>query len=161
MNIPIGSIETAQVPFSEEEPFQKLQGLLESGFNGYLVATAEGFSGMEEGLLMVRGSAIVGAIFDALRLDKQLYGLSALRLVLNLLRAENGVYDVNKLSSQQIDLIIAFNEKVKLPKPIEASVLSKLRPPAYSTELVSRALSVRRESDSKANLLSKLGLGSI
>jgi len=162
MNIPIGKVEEQQVPFSESEPFAKIAKLMASGFNGYMVATAEGCSGMEEGLLMISDAAIIGTVFDGLRVNKQLYGVSALRLVLNLLKAGRGVFDLNRLSKQQIDLIMAFNEKIKLTKPVGSETLSKLEPKAYDAGIVSKELVVEETTkESKGKLLKKFGLGSI
>ena len=162
MNIPIGKLEIEQKSFAEEKPFDKLTNMVNTGFNGYIVSTIEGITGLEEGLLMVRDKEIVGAIFDALRVNKQLYGVKALRLVLNLLKAKKGVFDVNSLSKQQIDLIIAFNEKVHLSKTIDATLLAKLEPESYVKDLVSKELAVDLTAvDTKYNLLKRIGLGSI
>ncbi len=162
MNIPVGRVEQEHVSFSEAEPFAKLEQLLKSGFNGYLVATIEGISGLEEGLLMMRESLVVGAVFDALRVKKQVYGVPALRLVFNLLKAQKGVFDLSMLSKQQIDLIMAFNEKIKLPKPIDLDALKRLKPASYRAEVVSKELAVDLGSkDTRYNLLKQFGLGSI
>ena len=162
MNIPVGRVEEKHLRFSDTDPFDKLKQLMESEFDGYLVATVEGISGMEEGLLMLRKKLIVGAVFDALRLNKQLYGVEALRLTFNLLKAKKGIFDVNKLSKQQIDLIMAFNEKMRLAKEVDKSMLSKLKPSSYRESLVSKELAVDFNApDTKHNLLKKLGLGSI
>ncbi len=162
MNIPIGKIEAQHVSFSESAPYEKISQLMKSRFNGYVVATAEGVSGLEEGLLMINNAVIIGAVFDGLRVNKQLYGVSALRLVLNLLKANQGVFDVNRLSKQQIDLIMAFNEKIKLLKIVDNATLSKLQPKAYNPAVVSKELMVEEgSSKSKNNLLNKFGLGSI
>ena len=162
MNIPIGKTEAEQKGFDEEKPFERLKSMVDTGFNGYLVATIEGVTGLEEGLLMVREKEIVGAIFDALRVNKQLYGIPALRLVLNLLKAKKGVFDVNGLSKQQIDLIIAFNEKVHLHKPVNMSLLKKLEPEEYRKDLVSKEMAFDLTAEeTKQNLLKRMGLGSI
>jgi hypothetical protein len=162
MNIPVGEVKLQRKPFSESSPFEAIVGLLKNGFDGYIVATIEGASGLEEGLLLLRGREIIGAVFEALRINKQLSGVESLRLVLNLLKAKKGVFDVNALSRQQIDLIIAFNEKLVLPKPLGESLLLKLEPSSYQPELVSKALEIELEAmDSRHGLLKKIGLGSI
>jgi hypothetical protein len=162
MNIPIGSIEEQQKTFSESNPFEKMAALLKSDFSGYLVATVEGVSGLEEGLLLVRDSKVVGAAFSALRVKKQVYGLKALRLSLNCLKAAKGVFDVNRLSRQQIDLILAFNEKIAIPKPLDQAMLSRLEPEKYRHEIVSEELEVDlKGGDTKQKLLKGLGLGGI
>jgi len=162
MNIPIGSIQEKHVSFSESAPFEKVKQLMQSGFDGYIVATIEGISGLEEGLILIKQNQAVGAFFDALRVNKQLYGVSALRLVLNLLKAKRGVFDVNRLSKQQIDLILAFNEKISLPRTLDLSMLSKLEPTGYRADIVSKELAVDLEAkDTKYNILRKLGLSSI
>lgn len=162
MNIPIGNVEEEHLSFSESNPLNKINHLMQSGFDGYVVATIEGISGLEEGLLLLKGKEIVGAVFDALRINKQLYGVPALRLSLNLLKARKGVFDVNRLSRQQIDLIIAFNEKIRLAKPITMPMLPKLLPSKYKPDIVSKELAVDLGvSETKYKLLKRLGLGSI
>jgi len=162
MNIPIGAVEKEHLDFAETAPFSLLKQLMGKGFNGYIVATIEGITGLEEGLLMIRENVVVGAVFDALRVNKQTYGVPAIRLVFNLLKAKKGVFDVNKLSKQQIDLIMAFNEKIKLAKDINVSMISKLEPAAYRPEVVSKELALDLKSkDNKYHILKRFGLGSI
>lgn len=162
MNIPVGTVVESQVSFAEKQPFASLKQLLQSGFEGYMAATIEGVSGLEDAIIMLRGKEIVAAVFDAVRANKQFYGIDGLKLSLNLLKGQKGVFDLCRLSKQQIDLIIAFNEKVALPKPIDAGMLSRLEPSAYSAELVSKQLAVDvGASDSRTNLLKKMGLSSI
>lgn len=162
MNIPIGKVVEERQSFSGNDPFAKTESLVKSGFNGYMAATIEGVTGLEEGVLLLRKNMVVGAVFDALRADKQLYGIKALRLVLNLLKSKKGIFDVNMLSKQQIDLIIAFNEKIRLPKELDRQMLSKLKPRSYNGQLVLKELAIDLNArDSRYNLLKKLGLGSI
>ena len=157
MNIPLGTVEEEHISFSDSDPFAKLKKLTGSGFAGYLVATIEGISGLEEGVLLIRDQEVVGTVFSALRLNKQLHGVKSLRLVLNLLKAKKGVFDVNKLSKQQIDLIIAFNEKLRLAKPLSLEMLSKLEPKTYAPNLVSKELAVDLSAkDTKYNVLKEL-----
>ncbi len=162
MNIPIGEVVEQHKSFSEIQPFKRLEKLLDSDFNGYFVAAIEGISGLEEGLLLIKEKKIVGAVFVSLRINKQVYGPLALRLVFNLLNSKKGVFDLNKLSRQQIDLIIAFNDRITLEKPVEKQLLLKLGSGSYQGALVSKILELEFESSaSKHNLLKKLGLGSI
>ena len=162
MNIPVGDVEEKQVSFAEQPPFEKAKKLMQLGFDGYLVATIEGASGMEEGLLLIKQNQVVGAFFDAIRAKKQLYGLSALRLALTLFKAKKGVFDVNRLSRQQVDLILAFNEKIALPKPLDLPMFSKLEPSSYRADLVSKELAIDSGAkDTRYNILKKLGLNSI
>jgi hypothetical protein len=163
MNIPVGVVEIQRKPFSESNPFEEVVSLLKTGFDGYFIATIEGVSGLEEGLLLIRGNQVVGAVFEALRINKQLFGAEALRLVFNLLQAKKGVFDVNRLTRQQIDLIVAFNEKLVLStRPLDEAMMLKLKPSSYQPELVSETLQIELESiDSRHGLLKKIGLGSI
>ncbi len=162
MNIPVGEVVEEHKSFSEIAPFTKLENLLDSGFDGYFVAAIEGISGLEEGLLLIKENMIVGAVFVSLRINKHVYGPLALRLVFNLLNAKKGMFDLNKLSRQQIDLIIAFNDRITLVKPVEKQLLLKLQSGSYQGALVSKILELELESSaSKHHLLKKLGLGSI
>ena len=144
MNIPVGTIEEQRTAFSKSNPFEKLAGLLKIGFDGYLIATVEGASGLEEGLLLIRGKEITGAVFEALRVNKQLFGTEALRLVFNLLMARKGIFDVNRLSRQQIDLIIAFNAKLVLTceNPHSSLSLTLTQSSLYPSGAVKSLLSV-------------------
>ena len=162
MNIPAGEVLEKRVSFQGTDFQQKFSELMKGGFNGYAALTIGGASGIEEGFLVFRESEIVGALFEATKLGKQFFGLAALRLALNVLRAKHGVFDINRLSRQQVDLIIAFNEKIQLPKPVTAQMMPKLLVGEYSGELVNRALSLSQGSEvSREAVLSKFGLGSI
>ncbi len=162
MNIPVGKVVEKRQSFEETAPYEMVMALLKAGFNGYVVATIEGPTGIEEALFLIRGKEITGAIFEAGRSSKIFYGLEALQLGLNLLRAEKGVFDVNALTIQQIDLIVAFNDKLELRKPVNKDVFAKLLPSSYHPDATLRKLKDwLPEAESKENVLKRFGLGSI
>lgn len=162
MNIPVGKLVEKRVSFEETMPAEKVPGLMDKGFSGYIAATVEGGSGLEEALLLFREGEAVGACFEAITAGERFFGIAGLRLCLNLLAAGKGVFDVNSLTRQQVDLIIAFNDKVALKKPLERKTFSKLLPASYSPEIVSRVLKgVSGEKDAREKALKRFGLGSI
>jgi len=162
MNLPVGDVVEKRVPFDKAAPDEKVSELLGKGFNGYFVATAQGAAGMEEGLLIIRNREIVGAIFEAMAFGKVSFGIIALKLALNAIRAEKGVFDASVLSKQQIDLIIAFNDKVELRKPVDKAMFSRLLPASYRKEVALGAIKgALPESDPRESVLKRFGLGSI
>jgi len=162
MNLPVGEAVARMVSFDESRADERIAQLLNAGFSGYVVATAEGLAGIEEAVLLIRGNAVIGAIFEAVKSGAIFFGLDALRLSLNLLKAKKGVFDVNALSSQQIDLIIAFNEKVQLLQPVDMQTFGRLLPAEYRPQLVHDVLhGSQGPADDKEKVLKRFGLGSI
>ncbi|MCX6799271.1 MAG: hypothetical protein NTW59_04220 [Candidatus Diapherotrites archaeon] len=162
MNIPVGELLDKHVSFQEVSPLAKAGELLKSGFTGYLVMTTEGAAGMEEAILLLRENEVVGALFESLKFGKQFFGMQGLCLALNTGRAKQGVFDVSRLSRQQVDLIIAFNEKIQLPKPLNMQLLQRMMASGYSAELVQQSLGAgAAEEAPRAAVLGKFGLGSI
>lgn len=162
MNIPTGELVEKRVSFEKAAADKKLNQLLNSSFNGYLVATAEGITGIEEAILLLRENEIIGAIFEAISLNKTFYGVEGLRLCLNLLKAKKGVFDVNALTKQQIDLIIAFNDKIELPHAVGIDTFLKLLPATYRGMIVNSLVKGELEgTEEREKILKRFGLGSI
>ncbi len=162
MNIPVGNIVEKRVSFEKTAADKKVTQLLNSNFSGYMVATAEGITGIEEAILLILGREIIGAVFEAISINKTFYGLQGLRLSLNLLKAKKGVFDVNALTKQQIDLIIAFNEKIALLHPVGIDIFLKLLPAVYRPGTVLELLKADlSKTEQREKILKRFGLGSI
>ena len=162
MNIPAGNIVEGNISFEDSAPNEKVVQLLGQAFEGYVVATTEGAAGIEEALFLLKDSEIVGVVFESIKFGKVVYGISALKLSLNLLRAKKGVFDVVGLSKQQIDLAVAFNDKIELKKHLDAALFSNLLPSAYRIDVVLNQFGDEtRQTTSKETVLKRFGLDSI
>jgi hypothetical protein len=162
MNIPVGQLVEENTPLKGTNLAKKLSSLMLNGFTGYLVLTIEGRSGIEEGLALLKGGFIVGAIYEYVKFDSSFYGNDALQQLMNSSLAEYGVIDVGSLSKQQVELIIAFNEKIELAKPIEAKQIEKIVPKRYDAKVAEKALGKElKKKESKFDVFKKLGLGGV
>lgn len=162
MNIPIGELVEESIPLKNIDIGQKLSALMEESFIGYLVLTVEGSSGIEEGLVLIKAGEAVGAIYEYVKFEKSLYGDTAMQHLLNAGLVEFGIVDVGTLTKQQIDLIIAFNEKIELGKHLTQKDLPKVLPKKYSVGFAEEALGEKlKKKESKFDVFKKLGLGKV
>ncbi|MBI4044089.1 MAG: hypothetical protein HY392_00080 [Candidatus Diapherotrites archaeon] len=161
MNLPIGEVVEQGLDLYELAVRELLESFIDRGFSGYLVATIQGFSGMEEGLLLFRQGVLTGAFFEYLSNNQAVHGDYSLQQVFNALAAEKGVVDIVALSVQQVDLITAFNDKLKISTPLDKSKLSRYFVKKYSekfaAEALANAVNPKTKGDSK-NIFKKLGL---
>ena len=162
MNIPIGTLVEENVSLKDFKLDKKLLSLMNEGFTGYVVLISEGRSGMEEGLALIENGLLVGAIYEYIKFGKSFYGDHAMEQLLNSGLAEFGVMDVGSLSKQQVELIIAFNEKIELGKKLESKELQKMLPKQYNAKIVEKALGGElKKKESKFDVFKKLGLGGV
>lgn len=161
MNLPIGEVVEQGLDLYELAVKELLESFIDRGFSGYLVATIQGYSGMEEGLLLFKQGTMVGCFFEYLSNGQIIHGDYSLQQVFNALAAEQGVVDIIALSVQQVDLIIAFNDKLKVSAPLDKSKLSRYLVKQYSEKFAIQAMvstdNEKVKSDSK-NVFKKLGL---
>ncbi|MAG22257.1 MAG: hypothetical protein CL943_03050 [Candidatus Diapherotrites archaeon] len=162
MNIPIGTLVEENISLKGTDIKQKISTLLEQGFTGYLVLTVEGRSGIEEGLLLLKNGLAVGAIYEYVKFAKSFYGDHAFEQLFNSSLAEFGVMDIGSLSKQQVELIIAFNEKIEFKKALEPKELEKLVPKKFDADVAEKALGKKfKKKESKFDVFKKLGLGGV
>ncbi len=111
MNLPSGTpvktgIDVASVDFPA-----LLSELLKKSFSGYLCMTIQGTGGIEEGTVLFDGKKIAGSFYEYFKYNKVLMGKDAWARVLNAAGAQHGVIDIYQLSTEQVELILAFNEQ--------------------------------------------------
>lgn len=159
MDLPVGEVKEKNIVLKEIDIFKKISGLMQKDFSGYAVITIEGRSGVEEGAALVLKGELIGSIFEYLRFDRKVFGDSALLHFLNASRADFGIMDLVSLSRQQIDLIIAFNEKIELGKPVSPKDLQRLVPDSYNPKFAENFLGKELEKkESKFDVFKKIGL---
>ena len=128
MNLPAGKIVEKGLKLSEKNVEKILSDLFTEIFSGYMIVTVEGLQGIEEGLLLFEKGSLKGAIFEELWSEKELLGEEALKRIANALASREGIAGINSLTKQQVDLIIAFQEKMALQKEYRLEDIKKMIP---------------------------------
>jgi hypothetical protein len=162
VNIPVGEIIEENVSLKDVNIGKKLSELMNEKVTGYIVLTVEGRSGIEEGLGIIKDGILIGGIYEYIRFGKIIYGDTAMAQLLNSGLAEFGVMDIGRLSKQQIELIIAFNERIELKNKLSQKELLSAMPKKYNagsaeTELVKGL----KKKESKFDILKRIGLGGV
>ncbi len=162
MNLPVGEIVEQGLDLSELAVRELLESFVGRGFSGYIVNTVSGHSGVEEGLLLFRQGVLAGSFFEYMSNGSTFFGDYSLQHVFNSFAAEKGVVDIVSLSMQQVDLITAFNEKLKVSVEFSKKTFSKYFVKTYSTEFALQAMDSDKESkpDTKS-IFKKLGLADL
>ena len=128
MNFPVGGVVSkGEVPF---DLAGVSQGLFEKKFNGYLVLSVRGEL-VEEGALFFREGELVACIVECLAIERTLKGNESLEFFFNQTKG-SGFYQCVELTRSQVDLIMAFDEKLLVNK-IALKELPKLIPSTFSS----------------------------
>ncbi|AJF60815.1 MAG: hypothetical protein J4224_01280 [Candidatus Diapherotrites archaeon] len=158
MNLPVGDIIKQGIKLKEFDS-RIIESFYDKEFSGYLVASIEGYAGIEEGALLFKKGLLIGAFYEYLNYGITVHGNQAVQQVFNSLAAEYGVIDVISLTNQQADLITAFNDKIKLTVNVGKKDVRKLSRSFYSNEFAEKVLSkVLEKHESRKNVFKKLGL---
>lgn len=159
MNIPVGSFLEKGTEAKKINPEKKLSELSAKAFSGYLVLTIEGYSGIEEGMLLFRNGELTGSAFEFVKFNETVFSEDALKLTANAFAASNGIVDIVELSRQQAELVIAFNDKMAFSRQVQPKDLSRLMPSNYDIGLVKSFVGEKlRREESRLDVLRKLGL---
>lgn len=162
MNLPVGKTIESGVGLKEFNLPRNLGLLADKLFSGYVALMIEGFSGLEEGVLLYKKGLLTASGYEYCKYGITVYGNSALQQTLNAGAAEHGVVDVVALSVQQSDLVTAFNDKLKLGRELTKKEAVKLSPKQYTTKYAEQVLStVLMKEETKHTLLKRLGLGGV
>lgn len=134
MNFPVGVIlakGSLPVEFSD-----LVQQLANKKFNGYIVQSVSG-SLIEEGVLFFREGELTGCFVECLGAKKIMRGDEASSFFFNQTKGK-GFFHVIELAKSQVDLIIAFDEKLLFSSKIALKDIPKLIPstfePRFSVE---------------------------
>ena len=112
MILPPGQCIKSAIDLATLDFFVLLQELTKKSFTGYLTMMIRGVGGLEEGTLVYDGGKIVACTYEYLKYDNLLLGSDAFLRIVNASTAKKGIVDLYQLSSDQIKLVIAFNEKM-------------------------------------------------
>lgn len=149
MNFPVGEvIAKAYLPVNFETVFNGLQRI---NFNGYVIQTIRGNS-IEEGVMFFRDGQLNACLIECLGSDKVFKGEEAIPYFFNQTRGV-GFFQTVSLSRSQVDLVVAFDEKLILKNKITLKDLPKLIPNSFVDKF---ELSINTE-----NVLEKYGLNAL
>lgn len=159
MNLPIGDVIEQNLNLREFDAKGTVSGLFDRMFSGYVVATIDGFDGMEEGVLLFKKGSIVGSIYEYTNYGIVVFGEPAMVQTINSMAAPWGVADVYSLSTQQVDLVTAFNDKIKITKDIQKRDIAGLFGKPFSDQYARQVLGeVLKQHESRETVFKKLGL---
>ncbi|MFH0715001.1 MAG: hypothetical protein V1847_04300 [Candidatus Diapherotrites archaeon] len=162
MNLPSGNFVFQAIAVKESKA--PLAKLFQNNFSGYVAVTFEGFDGVEEGVLLFKNGLGVACAHSFLKYDSALQGNMALANWVNGFAAGYGVMDAVQLTPLQVDMSIAFDERLKLSAPMNDKALAKLWPQKFNPVLAQSALKEAKPkivSHSKDDLLKKFGFAGI
>jgi len=137
LNFPVGETVESLVELARFGADRVLE-LQARKFSGYVVVTLDGVSGIEEGLLFLMDGRVVGCAYSLDAAELAVYGRNALALFFNGLAARHGIVDLCGLSRQQLELILALEEKIACDEPLGG--MRSLKVAAYSPEPVRKLL---------------------
>jgi hypothetical protein len=121
MNLPVTNPIVKNVPLDKIIPDKLFLDLLDKKFTGYVYLIIEGKYSFEESILILNAGKIEGAIYLIDGYDTEMFGKEAIDYCLNCYGAKNGRLNIFALTSDQIKLILLFNDKIKYAWPIKKS----------------------------------------
>jgi hypothetical protein len=126
VNYPVGQATIkGDIPFDLAALSQKLSQDL---FSGYIIQSVKG-TFIEEGVLFFRDGELSGCVVECLPAQALLKGNEALPFFLNQTKGV-GFYQCVELTRSQVDLVVAFDEKILIDK-IALKDLPKMIPSAF------------------------------
>jgi hypothetical protein len=162
MNLPVSEIVEQGKVTGEFKYKEITESSMEKEFSGYFIVTTDGFDGIEEGVLIFRRGYLVACLYEILNYGITVFGDTALRHALNSFLNPKGIVDIYGLTNQQVDLVAAFNDKIKLKRPVTKREVQRLYPGKFSAEMSKGLLKeVVSKRETKESLLKRLGLGNL
>lgn len=119
MNLPVTNPIVKNAPLDKIIPEKLFLDLLDKKFTGYVYLVIEGKYSFEESILVLNAGKIEGAIYVIDGYDVEMYGKDAMDYCLNCYGAKNGKLNIFALTTDQIKLILLFNDKIKYTLPIK------------------------------------------
>ncbi len=160
MDLPLGvplqqSLKTANV-----DMLNTILELMKKQFTGYIVVTINGYDGIEEGAILFRKGVIIGAGYEFMKYGVTIEGNDAFKIVLNAFKAKHGVIDIYSLTTQHMDLLTAFHEKMLISLKIEPKNLKKIYPREFSDRYAKDVIK-QQEEVTKYDIFKRAGIAGI
>ncbi len=160
-SLPSGKMLNKNVDISNVDFLKALVQLQKKNFSGYVALCIKGVSGFEEGTVLFDSGKIVGCAYEYFKYAKEFQGTEAFQRILNAAAANIGVMDVVELTPEQVELVLAVNQKmifVPDQKQME-NVSVKEFSPLFEQQLAAEQPAMRTES--REELLKKYKMGGL
>lgn len=160
MDLPLGMPLQQNLKTANADMLNIMLELMGKQFTGYIIVTINGFDGIEEGAILFRKGAIIGAGYEFMKYGVTIEGNNAFEIVLNAFRAKHGIIDIYSLTTQHMDLLTAFHEKMLMSLQIEPKNLKKIYPKEFSDKYAKEVIKQQKEV-TKYDLFRKAGIAGI
>ena len=121
MNIPSGTPLKTGLEVSSVDFFALLKEMEKRRTSGYLAIAIAGEYGVEEGTMFFDEGKPVAAFYEYYFFKKTFYGREAFERIVNASASLHGVIDIFELSTDQVHLVLAFNESA-ISVPTEGDI---------------------------------------
>ncbi|MBS3070430.1 DUF2226 domain-containing protein [Candidatus Micrarchaeota archaeon] len=161
VSLPAGKMLSKNVDAGSIDFLKALVQLQKKNFSGYVALCVKGAGGFEEGTVLLDSGKIVGCAYEYFKHAKEMQGAQAFQRVLNAAAAAIGTMDVVELTPEQVELVLAVNEKmIYVPdqKQMEGVSIKEFSP-IFEQEVVSQQ--PKEKSESREDLLKKYGMGGL
>jgi hypothetical protein len=162
VSLPTGNAVTKNADLTTIDLVKTILEMQERTFSGYAAVCIQGTGGFEEGIVLFDSGKVVGCSYEYYKHSKMFEGSAAFQRVLNASAAKNGVVDIISLTPQQVQLVLALNEKmVFVPdqKQLEKVSVSEFSP-SFEQEAAGGSLNPAQDAvQSRSELLKKFKLG--
>ncbi len=160
MDLPLGAPLQQSLKTRETDMLAKIQELMDKGFTGYIIVTIDGHDGIEEGALLFKKGELIGAGYEFMKYDVKIEGNAAFEIVLNAFRAKHGIVDIYTLTTQHMELLIAFHERMLMSIKIDKKKLQKIYPKEF-TDKYAKEVIKRQKEITKYELFKKAGIAGL
>jgi len=160
MNIPTGERVAETISVAKVDVRKVISDLQVKKFNGYVSVTAKMNYGFEDSALFFKQGSTIGSVHSFLSFEKAVYGDDAVSLFFNTFGAKFGCFDVFKLTSEQMELIMTFNDKILFRSTNPLKILDNYIK-EYKDSLVEKYIDKSDIGKDKYSLLKEIGLGNI
>lgn len=154
MNIPAGTKIAYNMKTNELNAQKMIGDLQKKQFSGYITITVKEKFGFEDGIIVIKKGLISGSYYNIISVNHDIYSKDALSLIGNAFGSSSGAVDIYQLSNEQVDLMLTFNEKIRIDN---SDGFYQLIAQKYDFTKVQKYLKNDKES-SKYDLLKKIGL---
>lgn len=160
MDLPLGMPLQQNLKTANVDMLNTMLELMEKQFTGYIIVTINGFDGIEEGAILFKKGTIIGAGYEFMKYGTIIEGNKAFEIVLNAFKAKHGIIDIYSLTTQHMDLLTAFHEKMLMGLKIEPKNLKKIYPKEFSDKYAKEVIKQQKEV-TKYDLFRKAGIAGI
>lgn len=155
MNIPEGTPIAKNLSTLKLNSESMLNDLFLKKFSGYVCLTINQNKSYEDGFIVFQDGILKGSYYTFLEKNKDYYGDNALAFFMRGIKVL-GTLDIYSLTKEQVELLLTFNEKIRI-KPINS--IKYLND--FTNNNITEELVVKEKEENKFDLFKKIGLKNI